>query len=146
MKALCKIFKTFNASDESKSTFKVCLKWALPYNARRDPKFVGRPWCHDSRACLSLSCSVLFSFLTASNWSRGLNVLIVKTRLELVFNQREKRISAFDSSLGNAKDLWKTRWDQRLIYVKEFHKLADMCNNQTQTISAFKPTSVWYTC
>jgi len=54
MKAPCKKFKTVNASDEFKSTFKVWLKWALPDRTRRDPKFVERPWRHDSRACLSL--------------------------------------------------------------------------------------------
>ena len=43
MKATCKIFETVNASDEFKSTFRVCLKSALPDHTRRDPKFVERP-------------------------------------------------------------------------------------------------------
>jgi len=40
MKAPCNIFETVSASDEFKSTFKVCLKWALPdhtNHTRRDP-------------------------------------------------------------------------------------------------------------
>ena len=117
MKVLCNIFETVSASDEFKSTCKLCLKWALPDHTRKDPKSAERPWRHESLACLSLFlfgllsvlCFVLISarFLTASNRSRDLNVL-VKIRLEFVFNRYEKWISAFDCSLtllGATKEL-----------------------------------------
>ena len=52
MKALGNILKAGNASDEFKSTFKVCLKWALPDHTRRDPNSAD---VTTVLACLSLS-------------------------------------------------------------------------------------------
>jgi len=47
MKALSNILKTVSASDEFKSTFKVCSIRALPDHMRRDPKSaVERSWRH----------------------------------------------------------------------------------------------------
>ena len=87
--------------------------------------------------CLCGVCSVLFSFFNATNCIRGLNVLIVKIRLEFVFNRCKKRISAFDISFGNAVDCRQ----QGEISVKEMSRcsrnliisLAGIRNNQTQT-------------
>jgi len=71
---------------------------------------------HDvtSLACLSLSVlclyaeCALFRFVSDSNKLKSaLNVLILKIRLDFVFHRCEKKISAFDSSLGNVVDCRK---------------------------------------
>jgi len=130
MKALWKIFKTVNTSDEFKSTIKVCLyrKSSTRPHAGREG-YAGRPevcrtptTSRPRQSCLLYSpiegsrahvMSLLLCFVFVSdsnkltNWSRGLNVFIVKIRLEFVFNRCEERRSAFDSLLGNAADCTK---------------------------------------